>query len=108
GYRRYQHGEAVAWGMMAAALLGHEAGITPARDVERVIALVRQIGSLPAWPKGTPTRFLDAMRTDKKARGGKLRFVLLRQIGVAKTYDRIEQQLVKRVLHHAPRICVNC
>ena len=29
-YRRYQHGEAVAWGMMAAAFLGHEILLTPA------------------------------------------------------------------------------
>src|SRR5207302_9819993 len=27
-YRRYQHGEAVAWGMIAAAFLGHELGLT--------------------------------------------------------------------------------
>src|ERR1700730_7598903 len=39
-YRRYQHGEAVAWGMMAAALLGHEMGITRANDVSRIVALV--------------------------------------------------------------------
>ena len=107
-YRRYQHGEAVAWGMMAAALLGHEAGITPARDVERIVALVRRIGPLPAWPRVTPARLIDAMRADKKARGGKLRFVLLPRIGSAKTYDWIDEQLVKRVLHHAPKICVNC
>jgi len=107
-YRRYQHGEAVAWGMMAAALLGHEAGITPARDVERVVALVRQMGPLPAWPKVTPERFIDAMRSDKKVRGGKLRFVLLARIGKAATYDGVEEKLVKRVLHHGPKICVVC
>src|SRR5713226_6363547 len=32
-YRRFQHGEAVAWGMIAAAFLGHELGLTPADDV---------------------------------------------------------------------------
>src|SRR5712691_1032206 len=32
-YRRYQHGEAVAWGIIAAAFLGHELGLTPAADV---------------------------------------------------------------------------
>jgi 3-dehydroquinate synthase len=35
-YRRYQHGEAVAWGMMAAAFLGHELGLTRADDVSRI------------------------------------------------------------------------
>jgi 3-dehydroquinate synthase len=107
-YRRFQHGEAVAWGMMAAALLGHEAGITRARDVERVVALVRRLGPLPAWPRLTPAAMIEAMRSDKKARGGKLRFVLTPRIGKAASYDRIDEQLVKRVLHHGPRICVNC
>ncbi len=45
-YRRYQHGEAVAWGMIAAAFLGHELGLTRADDVSRIVphwrsALVR-------------------------------------------------------------------
>src|SRR2546428_12136502 len=34
-YRRYQHGDAVAWGMMAVALLGTEAGFTPPHDAGR-------------------------------------------------------------------------
>jgi 3-dehydroquinate synthase len=103
-YRRYQHGEAVAWGMMAAALLGHEAGITPARDAERIVALVRRMGPLPPWPKARPAQFMDAMRADKKARGGKLRFVLLPRIGEARTHEGIEEALVKRVLHAMPRV----
>jgi len=107
-YRRYQHGEAVAWGMMAAALLGHEAGITQARDVERIVALVRRLGPLPAWPRVTPAQMIEAMRADKKARGGKLRFVLTPRIGKAASYDGIAEQLVKRVLHHGPKICVSC
>jgi 3-dehydroquinate synthase len=107
-YRRYQHGEAVAWGLMAAALLGHEAGITPARDVERIVALVRRMGPLPPWPRVTSAQLLDAMRTDKKARSGKLRFVLTPHIGKAAAYDDVEEQLVHRVLRHGPRICANC
>jgi len=101
-YRRYQHGEAVALGMMTAALLGHEAGITRARDVERLVSLVRRLGPLPPWPRVSAKRFMDAMRTDKKARFGKLRFVLSPRIGKARSYDSIHEQLVARVLHFAP------
>src|SRR5882672_9912980 len=53
-YKRYQHGEAVAWGMMAAALLGHEIGITQADDVSRIVALIRRLGPLPPWPNVPP------------------------------------------------------
>src|SRR5438445_3481689 len=83
-YRRYQHGEAVAWGMIAAAFLGHELGLTRADDVSRIVALIRCLGSLPAWPSVSPAALLGAMRSDKKTRSGILRFVLSSRIGEAR------------------------
>jgi 3-dehydroquinate synthase len=103
-YRRYQHGEAVAWGMMAAALLGHEAGFTPADDVSRIVYLVRRLGPLPPWPRIPAKAFINAMRSDKKSRGGKLRFVLTPRIGKARSCDGIPLDLLERVLHFAPQL----
>jgi len=103
-YGVYQHGEAVAWGMMAAAFLGHELGLTPAGDVSRIISLVRRLGTLPPWPRVSDTALLNAMRSDKKARGGVLRFVLSPRIGQARTYDKVQAQAVERVLHFTPRL----
>jgi 3-dehydroquinate synthase len=103
-YTRYQHGEAVAWGMMAAALLGHEAGITPAEDVSRIVSLVRRLGALPPWPRIPAKAFINAMRSDKKTRGGTLRFVLTPRIGKAKSYGHIPLDLLERVLHFAPQL----
>jgi 3-dehydroquinate synthase len=101
-YRRYQHGEAVAWGMMAAALLGHEAGITRADDVSRIVALVRRLGPLPPWPRVPAKALIGLMRSDKKARAGHLRFVLTPRIGKAKSYDDVPLDAVERVLRFAP------
>ena len=101
-YRRYQHGEAVAWGMMAAALLGHEAGVTQADDVSRIVALVRRIGPLPPWPRVPAKSLIDLMRSDKKARDGNLRFVLAPRIGKARSYDNVPLDAVERVLRFAP------
>jgi 3-dehydroquinate synthase len=101
-YRRFQHGEAVAWGMMAAALLGHEIGVTRADDVSRIVNLVRRIGPLPAWPRVPAKRLIAAMRTDKKSRAGKLRFVLTPRIGKAGSYEDVPLEAVYRVLHFAP------
>jgi 3-dehydroquinate synthase len=103
-YRRYQHGEAVAWGMMAAALLGHETGLTPPDEASRIICLVRRMGPLPPWPRVSSKTLLAAMRSDKKTRGGKLRFVLAPHVGKARTYDDIPLALVERVLHFAPQL----
>jgi len=101
-YKRYQHGEAVAWGMMAAALLGHETGVTRADDVSRIVSLVRRIGPLPAWPRVPARALLEAMRSDKKARGWKLRFVLTPRIGKAASYDGVPLAVVERVVRFAP------
>lgn len=103
-YRRYQHGEAVAWGMMAAAFLGHEIHLTPAEDVSRIVSLVSRLGTLPAWPSVTSSTLIKAMRSDKKARGGVLRFVLSPRIGQARTYDDVPVDAVERVLHFTPRL----
>jgi 3-dehydroquinate synthase len=103
-YRRYQHGEAVAWGMIAAAFLGHELGLTRADDVSRIVALIRRLGPLPPWPDVPPTALLGAMRSDKKTRAGILRFVLSPCIGEARSYDTVPLHVVERVLHFTPRL----
>jgi len=103
-YRRYQHGEAVAWGMMAAAFLGHELRLTPADDVSRIISLVHRLGPLPPWPNISNSALLNAMRSDKKSRSGILRFVLSPRIGHARTYDKVPVRAVERVLHFTPRL----
>jgi len=103
-YRHYRHGEAVAWGMMAAAFLGHELKVTPALDVSRIISLVRRLEPLPPWPSLPPATLLSAMRSDKKSRSGVLRFVLSPRIGQARTYDSVPEQAVERALHFTPRL----
>ena len=99
GYRKYQHGEAVAWGMMAAALYGHEIRITPAADAARIISLVRRMGKLPGWPKLAPKRLIELMGSDKKTRAGKLRFVLTPGIGKAGTYEMRDPEKLELILH---------
>jgi len=105
-YRRFQHGEAVAWGMMCAALLGHEVAGTTADVVSRIVALVRRVGPLPPWPEVKPREIIDAMRSDKKARGGKLRFVLAKKLGQARTFDGVAEKTVECILRCAPQVFV--
>jgi 3-dehydroquinate synthase len=105
-YRCYQHGEAVAWGMIAASFLGHELGLTSAADVSRIVALIRSRGPLPPWPHVPPASLLNAMHSDKKARSGILRFVLSPRIGQARSYDAVPLHVVERVLHFTPSLIV--
>jgi 3-dehydroquinate synthase len=104
GYTKYQHGEAVAWGMMAAALYGHEIGVTPASDAARIIALTRRMGRLPSWPNVPVKKLIALMGSDKKARAGKLRFVLTPQVGKAATYEAQDLAKLELVLRMTPRV----
>jgi 3-dehydroquinate synthase len=97
-YKKYQHGEAVAWGMMAAALYGHEIRVTPAADASRIISLIRRMGKLPAWPEVPAKRLMELMGSDKKARKGRLRFVLTPRIGKAATYEAQSPEKLALVL----------
>jgi len=104
GYRKYQHGEAVAWGMIAAALFGHETQITPAADASRIISLIRRMGKLPAWPNVAAKRLIELMGSDKKTRNGKLRFVLTPGIGKAATFDAGEREKLELILRVTPKV----
>jgi 3-dehydroquinate synthase len=103
-YRKYQHGEAVAWGMVAAALYGHQTGVTPAGDAARIVSLVRRMGKLPEWPRVAAKRLIELMGSDKKARAGKLRLVLTSKIGKAKTYEARDLRKLELVLRMTPRV----
>lgn len=106
-YRTYQHGEAVAWGMMCAALLGHETVNTPADDVARIIALVRRIGPLPPWPSIPAAKLFAAMQADKKTKFGKVRFVLSPRLGRAQSYDKVAKEKAICVLRFGPKFVQN-
>jgi 3-dehydroquinate synthase len=97
-YRRYRHGEAVGWGMIAAARLAERAGMLTEDDVQRIEKLVHRLGPLPPLPAAPPARLIEIMHADKKTRGGKVRFVLPRRIGSVETVEGISAALVQRIL----------
>jgi 3-dehydroquinate synthase len=79
GYGEWLHGEAVAAGMVMAAAMS---GI--GRDQQdRLRALIEAAGLPAAPPQVGAGKLLDAMQLDKKAKGKRLRFVLLRGLGDA-------------------------
>jgi 3-dehydroquinate synthase len=97
-YRKYLHGEAVGWGMIAAAKLAVASGTLSARDAGRVIRLTNRVGPLPAWPAVSPARLVAAMQADKKTRAGRLRFVLPERIGKVRCGVEVDAQILLQVL----------
>jgi 3-dehydroquinate synthase len=94
------HGEAVAIGMCCAARLSVKRAGLSERDAERVCGLVAASG----LPMRTGEVFdleqlLEAVRLDKKARAGRLRFVLLKRIGEAVVSDAVTEADIEEVAH---------
>jgi 3-dehydroquinate synthase len=80
GYRRFTHGEAVGWGLIAAASLARRRGLLSAADFER--SRRPWTASARAAPgRLEPERVLDAVARDKKARDGRVPFILPTAIG---------------------------
>jgi 3-dehydroquinate synthase len=87
GYGEWLHGEAVAAGTLIAAELSHRLGWLTAEDLARIERLFVRAG-LPV--RGAPlrvARYIELMRHDKKVEDGKMRLVLLQQIGQAVVSD---------------------
>ncbi|MBI3375973.1 MAG: 3-dehydroquinate synthase [Betaproteobacteria bacterium] len=84
GYGAWVHGEAVGAGMVMATELSLRAGLIGPQDARRPSALISAAGLPVAGPAGlSPERYLELMSVDKKAAGGRIRFVLLEAIGRA-------------------------
>jgi 3-dehydroquinate synthase len=96
-YRRYRHGEAVAIGMVAAAHIGEEAGITPPDVCPAILAALEAQGLPSALPSEiAPDVLIDGSSRDKKALGGVARFVLAERIGKTSLFERIDADIVRR------------
>ena len=81
-YKVLLHGEAVAWGMIAALALARQRGTISALQAERLEELIYAYGPLPAL-KVNAKKLLAATGSDKKNVGGVRRFVLPIGIGDA-------------------------
>ena len=83
GYGEWLHGEAVAAGTMMAAELSRRLGWLQDADIERIATLFAR-AHLPVWgPRLGAACYLELMAHDKKVEAGKLRLVLLREVGRA-------------------------
>jgi len=97
-YRKYLHGEAVGWGMIAASKLACASGIFPPRDSVRLIELIRRVGPLPPWPGASPARLISTMQADKKTLAGRLRLVLPEKIGKVRCGVAADPKMLAAVL----------
>ena len=98
GYGQFLHGEAVAVGMMGAALISHRVAGLPNESVERQKSLLEKYKLTTSLPRMDVNALIDVMKLDKKVKGKILRWVLVEEIGKPVIHDDVPTELVREVL----------
>jgi 3-dehydroquinate synthase len=80
-YRRFLHGEAVAWGMLAVTTLAARAGMIKPAEVLRIKTLIFRVGKLPPIRDLRVEKVMALLLRDKKSVGGRIHWVLPERIG---------------------------
>ncbi|UCV20861.1 3-dehydroquinate synthase [Ferribacterium limneticum] len=88
GYGEWLHGEAIAAGTLIAAELSRQLGLLDESALKRIERIFVRAGLPVFGPKLGVARYLELMSHDKKVQDGKLRLVLLQEIGKAVVSDR--------------------
>ena len=98
GYEDYLHGEAVSVGMMGAARIAERMGILDNEVVARQADVLRTLGLPLAAPGVNAEAVMETMLLDKKVVGGRLRFVLLEEIGRPVVHGDVPGEIVREVV----------
>jgi 3-dehydroquinate synthase len=98
---RISHGRAVAFGMRVAARIALSMELCSKRVVESQDELLTEYGLPDRVPHVDPSRVLAAIPRDKKARRGKVAWVMPRRLGHADYGHAVPSALVRRVVTRA-------
>jgi 3-dehydroquinate synthase len=97
-YRQYNHGQAIALGMLVASALSKKLGYINDSIKQRIENLIKSVG-LPTRIKNIPLhRVIKAHYQDKKFKGAKNRFVLIQGIGKTRITEDVPLSLIKETI----------
>ena len=103
GYKHFLHGEAVGWGMIAAAVIGKSINVTDTNLAQRIIAIVLGYGPLPEV-NVDGKRILKSLQSDKKTMGGVPHFILPTSIGKVEVVNTVPKSTVLEAVEEIKRI----
>ena len=92
GYRHFLHGEAVAWGMIAATHIAVMTGRIDKNTALRISNAVLNFGRLPKI-QARSRDLVRLLQCDKKTRAGKIHFVLPREIGKVEIVNDVPKKI---------------
>ena len=102
GYKEYNHGEAVALGIISALKLSQMTENFSAKEVERIHSLFLKAGiSTKPNKKINPEEIYSAMQSDKKKQGKTLNFIVLEGIGKAKKVGNLKKETILEAIKNS-------
>jgi 3-dehydroquinate synthase len=105
-YRRFLHGEAVGWGMIAAAHISRAMGKCSEQTARRITDAVLGLGRLPKVDvRGS--EIVRAIQGDKKTRKGVVHFVLPREVGKVEIVGDVPDAVVGAAVEEIKRLSRN-
>jgi 3-dehydroquinate synthase len=100
-YARFLHGEAVGFGMRAAAYLAKSLGCVADRDANSILDAVDGYGPIPSLRDIPAERLADRLTMDKKTIQGKVHFVLPKLIGEVTVVSGVDDGAVLSAIRSA-------
>lgn len=97
-YQQFVHGEAVAIGMVAAGKIATTMGLwteTEAKRQEQLITKTKLPTQIP--PELNIDEILATLKTDKKVKAGKVRFIVPTQIGKVTITDKVTEEVIRSI-----------
>jgi 3-dehydroquinate synthase len=91
----WRHGHAVSVGLVYAAALGRLAGRLDAETAHRHETVLTSLGLPVCYPASAWPRLRSVMRVDKKARGRRLRFVVLDGLAAPSILNSPDEELLR-------------
>ena len=88
------HGECVAQGMVAAAFLSMKMGNISEAAYGSICDILHSFGFAVKVSGFSPETILEATKSDKKMAGGRVKFILLREIGDACIYHNLSDEQI--------------
>jgi 3-dehydroquinate synthase len=105
-YTQLLHGEAVAWGLIAATHIALSTGKLDSVTAERISNAVLGFGRLPCM-KWQTTNVLKRLRSDKKTRQGVVHFILPREIGKVEITSDVPEDVVRLAVDEIRKLARN-
>jgi len=93
-YKILTHGESIAYGMWFASLVSFKMGLCSAETVKRQQSLLDKVGLFRKLPRLSIQKIYEKMFLDKKARMGKILFVLTRKIGLVTIQKNVPKPVI--------------